>query len=52
MEKNEYKHWCGVCQLREYYRRYYGINLTWVDCPYYCPYAEEMRKLIEMEEKV
>ena len=46
----DYKHWCGVCQIRIYIERHFGVRLTWKDCPYVCKYADEMRKLERSKE--
>lgn len=46
---NEYKHWCGTCQIRVYYQRHYGKRLSWEDCPYTCEYAENMRRITQKE---
>lgn len=46
---DEYKHWCGNCQIRIYVLRHYGRILTWKDCPYVCEYATAMRCSTEME---
>lgn len=40
---DEYKHWCGNCQIRIYIQRHYGEILTWQNCPYTCEYATAMR---------
>lgn len=40
---NDYKHWCGNCQIRVYVQRHYGNLLRWQDCPYTCEYATAMR---------
>ena len=50
--KSEFKHWCGNCQIRVYVQRHYNRVLTWMDCPYTCKYATDMKKAIKkMEEK-
>lgn len=49
MENDEYKHWCGNCQIRIYEQRHYGIALTWKDCPYTCEYATAMRCYTEVK---
>ena len=40
---DEYKHWCGNCQIRIYIQRHYGSILTWQNCPYTCEYSTAMR---------
>lgn len=46
---DEYKHWCGNCQIRIYIQRHYGRTLTWQDCPYVCEYALSMRSSAEQK---
>ena len=39
-----FHHWCGICQIRIYMQRHYGIVLDYKSCPYTCKYAEAMRE--------
>ena len=39
----EYNHWCGNCQIKIYFLRHYGKELSWKDCPYSCEYGYAMR---------
>ena len=41
--------WCGNCQIRIYFRRHYGYEIDWHNCPYVCPYATEMRGSTEQK---
>ena len=47
MTEQEYKHWCGNCQIKIYMQRHNGWELTWQNCPYTCEYATAMRCSIE-----
>lgn len=44
---SEFVHWCGNCQTRIYFRRHYGYEIDWHNCPYVCEYAAQMRCLTE-----
>lgn len=42
---SEFVHWCGNCQIRIYFRRHYGYDIDWQNCPYVCEYATQRRCL-------